>query len=97
MRPAPADYCAPGLDACCDSRRDARTDAAGDLVVLEGRIARWNQQDRRGLPLAKPRRAAAQSCSGGDRDAALSNRAGRRDGLAAIVRFMMCSNVPSRS
>ena len=71
-----------------DSRRDARLDEAGDLVLLEEQDrSRWDQrQIAEALPLveeALPRRARSVRAAGGDRGPALPGGARRRYRLAA--------------
>ena len=103
MTPAPAEATAlVALMLLHDSRRDARPDAAGDLVVLEEQDrARWNQQQiAEALPLVEERaarRARSVRAAGGDRGAALPGRRGpkRPTGRRSCV-STMCSNACSR-
>ena len=71
-----------------DSRRDARLDEAGDLVLLEEQDrSRWDRRaDRRGAAAGRggaSRRARSVRAAGGDRGAALPGGARRGHRLAA--------------
>ena len=83
-----------------DSRRDARLDEAGDLVLLEEQDrSRWDQQtDRRGAAAGRggaSRRARSVRAAGGDRGPALSGGAGRRYGLASDRPALRSSRAPA--
>ena len=89
MAPPPAEATAlVALMLLHDSRRDARVDEAGDLVVLEEQDRRrWNQQQiAEALPLVEEalRDEPGSVCAaGGDCGRALQGGAGRRYGLAS--------------
>ena len=101
MAPAPPEATALlALMLLHDSRRDARLDEAGDLVVLEEQDRRpWDQQQiAEALPLVEEAlRGGRRSvrAAGGDRGAALSGGAGRRHGLAADRPALRSARAPA--